>query len=154
MGLALTGDSPRTALVDWAFTVLGQPFEWGSTDCTALALQAAAVLTGRPQLWARWQGCWWDVRSAARLRRIAELGPVLRQEGFTQAPGHYAPPGAILVGRKGWQGGHVVIGRRAVSSRPECGVALFETRAILEAGADVWCLPEVGACLPESGVAR
>jgi hypothetical protein len=154
MNPALTGESPRTALVDWAFKVLGQPFEWGSTDCTALALQAAAILTGRADIWTRWQGRWWDVRSAARCRRTADLATTLAAEGFVQAPGHYAPPGAILVGRRGWRGGHVVLGRRAVSSRPECGVALFKTRAILEVGAEVWGLPDVGTCLPKQGFAR
>ena len=66
---------------EFAFRSLGQPFEWGVTDCHALAVRALDIMTGQDYE-ARIRGLYTGLRGALRLvRQLGDFDYQLEREG-------------------------------------------------------------------------
>lgn len=121
-------------LAAWARRRIGAPFVWGETDCTMLALEAYDALTGGVLALA-YRGLWRSVREAVAFRRCtgADLVLTLRQQGCTMLEPLALRAGDILAvrHRNMWYA-NVCFGDRVLSARPECGVAWWPTRPLLE----------------------
>ncbi len=134
---------PRDRWIAWAQSIVGQPFEWGRTDCWTLTVQAIDLALGT-KLARRYRGRW---RNEAEARAYAEAcgetaADVLREVGAREIPPAFAARGDILERKQdGLPCVAPVVGRLALVSAPGHAVMLLPlTRLDLE-GWRAWRLP-------------
>lgn len=138
--------TPEQLVIGWSRTVVGQPFEWGRTDCAMLTLVALDLLTGRDYASA-YRGLWGSQAEALAHFALETPSAVLQGFGAEEVPAAYAVLGDVLtVPADPWpETLHFVLGRHCLSSSQNRGVGLAPTRAVAGlAGARVW---RVAKCL-------
>lgn len=133
------------ALVNWAATVLGQPFRWGQTDCASLVRGACAVMYGEdlfPDV-----PCYTTQGEA--MRALALTGGVrqrLRLMGATVHDLTFARAGDIVLGPghvgEPTESAFVVLGKTMLVTNLGMMVDLAPVRAAMP-GADVMRVPGV-----------
>lgn len=123
-------------LAAWASKRLDAPFVWGQTNCIQLALEGFDALTGA-EVAAEYRGRYATEREGRLLMRREDIDLIrkLRALGCTGVPVGYQQRGDLLC----WINGPrhyaaVCFGERSLASRPETGVAWFDTAATLSCG--------------------
>ena len=122
------------ALVEWAESVRGQPYEWGVTDCATLVMDACAAMYGRemfPEV-KRWTTCKTAVR---RLKVVGSMEDVLIAKGAEEIQPNFLQGGDIAielrdeVSRLG--GAYVFVRPYFFTSTPEDGVLVLTRRQVI-----------------------
>lgn len=126
-------------VVDFATSVVGQPYQWGLTDCVSLWRRGQAVMRGvedhktlLPEL-----GHWWSTKSA--VDTWATLGgplAALARVGAVAFPPTFAQTGDLLVIPPDTTDGHeqmylLVSGFALVTSQAD-GVSFQDARPLLD----------------------
>ena len=117
---------PEILLAEFVRAEVGQPFEWGWSNCVALALRAIDAMLGTT-LHPKHQHHMATARRAAAWTRkhgIAGIIEAVKPDGLVEIKPNFAQPGDILLGRTtdGQISAHVSLGARALSSTAENGV--------------------------------
>jgi len=121
-------------LMDLAAREVGKPFEWGKTNCAALAAAAVDAMFGTElftkSISAR---CTSAARGLALSRRretretLLALGASLIDPAFRQVAD------IIVAFDDPWECCHIILGRTCLTSSPEKGVFIIPTALILKA---------------------
>ncbi len=132
-------------LVDYANSVGGKPFKWGTTDCAYLARNALRAMYGKDLL--RGMGRYATSASALKAaRQVGPLGAYLRDKGFSKVRPNFAQSGDIVV-FKGLTRGHPQIGvvvsdRLLVADPKECVMLHRLPLGAWPAGVRLWRAPQ------------
>lgn len=136
----------EVALAKFATAELGKPFVWGETNCVSLAIRALDVQCGD-----NYHACVKhfmssELRAGAFVRKQGLAGIVsrLKARGIAVIPQNFEQVGDVrFVQTEVTIGASVLLGRKALSSTQEAGVALYDASIL---GCDVTM--GVRECLP------
>lgn len=121
---------------------IGKPFEWGETNCLALALRAVDYLHGTT-LHADHKHRMTSAKRAQAGTRKHGLAGVMRfleKAGLVEVKPNFAQPGDILLGLTddGQIAAHISLGTRCLSSTQDHGVEMIPVFAIKPITAAGW----------------
>lgn len=121
--------------------VLGEPFEWGRTDCATLVVRALEAMYPPDDVPLPAERPSYGDESGA-LRAHAATGgvsDVLRAQGAEEVPLNFARQGDVLIGvdeAGGVPGAAIVVENRYLVASEEEGVVLRRLRDLREAGGE------------------
>lgn len=121
-------------LAEFCRAELGRPFEWGITNCVALALRAVDAMHCTWLHAAHERHMRTALRAAAWTREHGARGVIdqLIADGLTEVAPEFAQDGDILIGQTndGQIAAHVVVGARVLSATQADGVILLRRAAV------------------------
>lgn len=115
-------------LFRWSVSVVGQPYEWGRTDCASLVRQAMTIVYGSDPFDVR---PWSTKRQAlTRLKAVGSVEDALRAAGMVPVALRHAQGGDVLCEAvsDGYGACGVVVGRVVVWATQEDGVVRVPLR--------------------------
>lgn len=126
--------SAEIRLMEFVRDELGRPFEWGETNCLALALRAMDAMHGTNLHATHRHRMSSAARALAGTREHGLKGVMmfLQQHGLTALTLNYAQEGDILLGltEDGQIAAHVSLGNRVLSSTQADGVILLRLATV------------------------
>lgn len=121
-------------LMEFVRSEVGRPFEWGETNCLALALRAVDAMRGTTLHATHRHRMSSAARALAGTRKHGLDGVVrfLQQHGLIELAPNFAQEGDILLGlsEDGQIAAHVSLGTRVLSSTPDDGVILLRLATV------------------------
>lgn len=125
----------------FARELIGQPFEWGKTDCVCVVLQCLDVMCNT-DIASEVLGCYATPESAYKQQQRGDgLVDILERWGAEKIGCPcLARRGDVLIGKRdGFFAGHLVLGRHCLSSDPAAGVVLVELAEVTKVqGLTAW----------------
>lgn len=128
-------------LVDFARDVVGQEFEWGTTDCASLVRRGLIAMMGKDLL-KKHVGIWKTRRGALIASRHTKPEHALKASGAVKVGALYAWSGDVAVGANVDDHGMVQVAlllptRKALTSGQEKGVIIVDKLSLTE-GTRFW----------------
>ncbi len=128
-------------LVELAREVVGEPFEWGVTDCASLVRRALKVMYGR-DVWKGHVGEWKTLRGAVGVNGRTDRQEALRSSGAVEVAKSYAWSGDVALGASEDDHGMLQVAvllptRKAMTSTPRDGVVIVDKLSLAE-GTTFW----------------
>ena len=117
-------------LVEFAAVVVGQPFEWGQTDCVSLVRRGLQLMFNE-DVWKGHVGEWKTKRGAITVSGKTDYEDALLTSGGVEVGYHYASSGDVALGPNEDEHGMLQMAllvptRKVITATPEVGVALVD----------------------------
>ncbi|WP_372808297.1 DUF6950 family protein [Pontiella sp.] len=131
-------------LIEFAAAVKGMPFEWGNTNCAALAAGAVDAMLGTDHFAAQ-RALDLSEERAREMSNACETRKALLDAGLMPVENpRLAQRGDIIYAVfDGWECVHVVVGKYALSSTMERGVCFVRLSGLLAMdGVEVFRCPQ------------
>ena len=128
-------------LVDFARGVVGEDFEWGTTDCASLVRRGLVSILGE-DVWREYVRVWKTRRGAWRASQKMEPEHVLKSSGAVEVGTKSAWSGDVALGKSLDDHNMVQLSlllpaRKALTSTPDRGVVIVDKLSLTE-GTRFW----------------